>query len=62
MHKLTFLGRSQLFVYDFLINCNEWLLPHYAGGDGRPLGVSLADAFLGNHRNVKLLVPTEQYD
>jgi hypothetical protein len=48
-YKLDSLGWSQSAINRVVINLNERLLAHDAGGDWRPLGMRLADALLGHH-------------
>ena len=53
---------SELLVDNLLVESHYGLLAHGAGGHWRPLRVNLADALLGNHSQVKLLVLAEHHD
>ena len=60
-HKLLLLLDREVIV-DLVIDPDSGFLAHLTGGDGRPLGVSLASPLLGDEIHIQLLVLAELHD
>lgn len=61
-HEHPSLLFGELVVKLLLVKLDSWFLAHDDGRDWTPLGVNLADAFLGNHFEVNRLVLCQLYD
>ena len=60
--KLNSLGWCHFSINLVVINIDKRLLAHDAGRDGWPLCMSLTYAFLSDHRDVELLITTQEHD
>ena len=61
VHKGFLLLHCESPIDSLFINANDWLFTHDAGRDWRPLGMSLSDSLLGNHREIQLLILTQHH-
>lgn len=55
-NELSSLSFSHLLLHLLLVELNDWLLHHSASRNWGPLGMDLADSFLGDQLEIELLI------